>query len=386
MTSKREGFRIIVYCSILVMHSTFIIDKSIHVKRRFMSSFSSDRMENPSDLVLASPVAPLIKLYASQLKINDTGHGIESTRFDHTENDFATQFEDIFTGVKTAYPNFVALLIKDGTVYCRRSQLKSLSRGKYFIQMLEQGLLQYRKNAQHRNHHQQKRHEVLLNSTAIVPVLLKHDDSNGCYPARQYDKYKVPRLTWSVPFNNENRWCAAIGMPSYKAWRDASKSVTVDENYWKNEFRKNHKQYPWATKLNMAVWRGSTTFNKGLYGRLGFDEIPRAKLVEKGKESDLIDAAFHKLVGKYEDETQTRMLYNFRDTLKEGIPLKDMMRYKGKDMQSILNKCVEAFTYKSISRDKPVKLSLTLTVITGVRDSILSFAAIQLLSKSSQTL
>ncbi|KAL3794138.1 hypothetical protein HJC23_012845 [Cyclotella cryptica] len=306
----------------------FPCGRVIDDKRSFMSSLTSGRMENPSDLLLATPVDPSIKSYASHLTRNEIVQGIYSTHLFDKEHHFSTQFEEIFTDAKNNYPNFVALLIKDRNVYCRRSQLKSLSRSRYFIQMLEQGLLQYYNSARPRNHPNKKIDEMLLNSTVVLPVLLKHDDSNGCYPARKYDKYKVPRLTWSVPLTNENKWCAVVGMPSYKAWRDVSRSIKVDENYWKNEFRKNYKQYPWASKLNMAVWRGSTTFNKGLYGSLDFDDIPRAKLVEKGKESELIDAAFHKLVGKYEDDTQTRTSHKVRNTLKEAIPLKDMMRYK----------------------------------------------------------
>jgi hypothetical protein len=78
------------------------------------------------------------------------------------------------------------------------------------------------------------------------------------------------------------------------------------------------------------VWRGSTTFNKGIYGEVEFHELPRARLVAKGKErSSLIDAAFHKFVGKY--EMDKKRLAN-ETVVKDGIPLKDMMKYKGETM------------------------------------------------------
>lgn len=320
MPTKREkSFRCIGYCTILLMYSTFMVDKAINLLQGFILSPSRTHAEKLSTPVIIQPAG-------TELETNESAHKV-SIRRAESASDFIYQFEEILTD-PSAYENFAALVIKDGRVYCRRGQLNSLSRGKYYVDMLNEGLLQ------NLDHSELKKHDT-------IPVIVKHDDSNGCYPSNQYDKYEFPRLTWSIPSNNENNWCAVVGMPSYKAWREANRSVIVNEMYWDHTFRENAREYPWDSKLNMAVWRGSTTFNKGLYGSLDFHDIPRAKLVQKAEESALIDAAFHKIVGKYQADPNLQHSNKAKVSLKEAIPLKEMMRYKGKRVRrmpfSIMN-------------------------------------------------
>ena len=121
-------------------------------------------------------------------------------------------------------------------------------------------------------------------------------------------------------------WCAAIGVPSYKAWRDLRKTKDKKAD-WETTFQDNEERYPWSSKRDQAVWRGSTTYNKALFGHLPFHEIPRARLVEESRRHrHLIDAGFHKIVGKYEN---SRWING--TMMADAIPLRDMMRYKGEE-------------------------------------------------------
>ena len=262
-------------------------------------------------------------------------------------NDFLLQFKDTLynnnnnnnaTQDTSSNNNFAALILKDNKVYCRQSQIQTFSRARYFVQMIQEGL-----------DRKQQQHDI--NKGILLPILIKHDDSNGCYPNILHDKYNYPRLTWSIPADtissnvssDNNDWCQAVGMPSYKMWKGVSKKS--------NQISK-HKKYPWDSKLNKAIWRGSTTANKALYGHLSLDEIPRSKLVQLSLISDdddndgrrsLIDAGYHKVVGKYLLEDQGSGRRNSRDDgqtsdssgidrrmLKEAIPLEEMSKYKGK--------------------------------------------------------
>lgn len=253
------------------------------------------------------------------------------------DNDFLVHFDDILSRDHrvsnrnaSAGHHFAALVLRedrDGTtrVYCRRGQMKSLSRGKCFVQMLRRGLKEYPTRPM----------------AHAIPILIKHDDSNGCYPATRSDKYGFPRLTWSMPANvaidtppspehgeapsSSSTWCAAIGMPSYKIWKDVN-----HDNDGVSMFRMNNINalYQWSEKIPKAVWRGSTTCNRGMYGHLPLWDIPRSRLVKSSLERpDLIDAGFHKLVGKYAGVASRNAA---RTLLKEPIPLNDMMKYKGK--------------------------------------------------------
>ncbi len=225
---------------------------------------------------------------------------------EHTSNSsFVSNFEEIITS--EVDNKFAAIVLKQGKIYCRSSQIKQLSRGRYFVQMLQRGL---------RN--QQPSASSLKND---LPILLKHDDSSGCQPATQTDAYQFPRLTWAVPVNSNaaNQWCNAVGAPSYKAWRTLKEDVS-----WETIFRRNEKLYPWSNKIKKAVWRGSTTSNKGMYGQLELDETPRGMLVFNEINNSLMDVGFHKLVGKYERIT----IQHDNMIMKDPIQLEQMMKYK----------------------------------------------------------
>lgn len=222
------------------------------------------------------------------------------------ENAFMHQVELLLRNDTSLTTAFAIVVLSEGKVFCRQSQTKALSRARYFVQMLQHGLARYQ-------------NEKLRNN---LPIIIKHDDSSGCYPQTMFDKYSFPRLTWSVPAGNRS-WCQAIGMPSYKVWREAKKGGGRDRKIL--EMARNEIQYPWPSKIPKAVWRGSATYNRALFGNLPLTETPRAKLVRESLEAiDLIDAGFHKHAG---NSSTTNL---DEGMLKSALPLNKMMNYKGK--------------------------------------------------------
>jgi len=314
MVSPRKGGGISTYVSLIVLYATA-----------------------GRHLLFRLPRIPSLLLETRQR--TSTGRTLNEKRLvdepmiddEHGRNDFIVHFDDIISGNQesnnhTSAEHFAALILKADRagprVYCRRSQMKFLSRGKYFVQMLRQGL-------------KLKQYPTRPIANAI-PILIKHDDSNGCYPVTHSDKYGFPRLSWSIPASmaidtpkssqeedpsSSSTWCDAISMPSYKMWKDVNQNK---EGIPSSRMNTTDTLYPWSEKIPKAVWRGSTTCNNGMYGHLPFHLIPRSRLVKSSLERpDLIDAGFHKLVGKYAKVA-------LRSILKEPIPLSEMMKYKGK--------------------------------------------------------
>ena len=221
------------------------------------------------------------------------------------ENAFMHRVESLLRNDTSSTAAFAVVILSEGKVYCRQSQTKTLLRARHFVQMLQHGLARYQT-------------EKLRNN---LPIIIKHDDSSGCYPKTMVDKYSFPRLTWSVPAGNRS-WCQAIGMPSYKVWREAKKGGGRDRKLL--EMARNEIQYPWPSKISKAVWRGSATYNRALFGYLPLTEIPRAKLVRESLGAvDLIDAGFHKHAGNYSTTNLDE------DMFKSAMPLNKMMNYKG---------------------------------------------------------
>lgn len=325
--------RIKIYCTLLLMYALVVMEMGRKVVSRTGYARTSG-IDSPTteagDRTRPGGVSKRRVL---------RGEG-DSRRSGGTSSDFLDHFKDIL--LSGSDPNFAALILRDEKVYCRKGQMKKLSRGRYFVQMLRRGLVS--------SESQQWR--------GSLPILMKHDDSNGCYPGTMRDKYGFPRLTWSVPVNynattaagvhyhtaqrllpreddegdgslGETPWCAAVGMPSYKAWRDLNNGKYGNSKleHVRMNMSSYEQLYPWGEKLPKAVWRGSTTANKGMYGQLSLQEIPRSQLVLASLDNPhLIDAGFHKLVGKYEGASVKER----RRLMKDAIPLEEMMKYKGK--------------------------------------------------------
>lgn len=165
--------------------------------------------------------------------------------------------------------------------------------------------------------------------TFLLPISFIYGDSPGCQitpEGNTTDMLEAPRVSWCAPapkFGSD--WCRSISMPTFDLWTTVH-SITEDA-YWDSKFQKDSMRYPWSSKINMAVWRGSTTYYEEFHKNdANFSDIPRAKLVEKTREyPDLIDAAFTQLVQKFkpmkdEIEQQTVMA--------ERMAFDDQMKYK----------------------------------------------------------
>jgi len=119
--------------------------------------------------------------------------------------------------------------------------------------------------------------------------------------------------------------CAAIGMPSYETWRIFHHSHKT-QKHWERTFQKNEKQYPWQSKINKAIWRGSTTYEGSQYHASKLGETPRGILVNRSMEHpDLIDASFHKIIQKFQSQRK-ELAAQF--TVSKRVNFRQMMKYK----------------------------------------------------------
>jgi len=90
-------------------------------------------------------------------------------------------------------------------------------------------------------------------------------------------------------------------------------------------FQRQHKKYPWITKLNKAVWRGASTghIHKYPYG----GQLPRAKLVQYSLDyPTLIDAGINDQFSvRNSTELEDMKLNGF---YKDRIAMKEFQKYK----------------------------------------------------------
>jgi hypothetical protein len=229
-----------------------------------------------------------------------------------TSNDFISKLEEIMRGEANKAlrqpSKFALMVLKHGKLYCRSNQNELYeSRSRDFAEMLQLGL------------RTEQGRKTFGSLNYDLPIILKHDDSSGCNAATRTDSYGFPRLSWALPVNNTANWCHAIGAPSYISWRTFKRNV----RQWDAFFSRNDNLYPWATKIRKAVWRGSTTSNKSLYGQLDLLETPRGRLVNSSIGNSFIDSGFNKLVGKHKGTSMQR-----QKLLKDSIPMEQMMKYK----------------------------------------------------------
>jgi hypothetical protein len=157
-----------------------------------------------------------------------------------------------------------------------------------------------------------------------LPMMLFHQDGNGCDIMKRSDYISYPRFSWDTPATKYgDDWCNAISVPTYinwKAFRD------MDPSKWDAKIKSNERKYPWSSKIDRAVWRGSTTF-PGFYRGSELNEIPRGKLVQLSmNHPELIDAAFVNIVQYYkgkDDELRNQTIIAPR-----RMPFNEQMKYK----------------------------------------------------------
>lgn len=233
----------------------------------------------------------------------------------NTTNKFISRFEDTLIN-DLGHSFFVPLIFEDGKLLCRRKHKQQLSRyrTRFFTQMVRLGL--------------EREDYSPIDVEDGLPILVMEADGNGCNIRHQRDDYGYPRLAWSTlasaKFENH---CQAIGMPSYETWAFYAHRTHKSEVHWEQTFHKDEKDYPWAKKLDKAVWRGSTTYEGSQYSESLLGETPRGRLVNTSMEHpDLIDAGFHKIIEKFKAE---RHELKKQFTLAKRIDSRDMMQYKG---------------------------------------------------------
>eukprot|EP01082_Thalassiosira_pseudonana_P012692 g11429.t1 g11429 contig5:826938-828536(+) len=210
-----------------------------------------------------------------------------STQSSSTTNKFISTFEeslhlpapysipDIAAGLVPSEDGlFVPLILFNGKLQCRIHHREKLihMRSRAYIDMLQRGLkLNY--------HHSTSFHDEPM------PILLMEGDDMGCNVALHTDAFPFPRT-----------------------------------------FANNERNFPWASKLNKAVWRGTTTHEQTQFRDSDFHDIPRAILVQKSIENpELIDAGFTEIIQKFEKQKEE---LTPQTIVTDRIPFDDQMRYK----------------------------------------------------------
>jgi hypothetical protein len=164
------------------------------------------------------------------------------------------------------------------------------------------------------------------NDDNSLPLLAIDHDEIGCNIPHHIDNIGFPRLTWATLALKHGSYCTnAISMPSYESWKLYHRThVTSDD--WDRHFLYNEGKYPWNTKVHLAVWRGATTYEGHQYHNALLGDTPRGQLVNTSMtHPELIDAAFHKIIQKFES-TKNVLSNEFR--ISRRIPLRDMMKYR----------------------------------------------------------
>ena len=154
-----------------------------------------------------------------------------------------------------------------------------------------------------------------------LPILLFAGDHSGCGITKRLDPFNFPRLSWSIPSPRKYgaEWCNTIPMPSFISWNKLSR------NSWNETFASQSSKYQWSSKINKAVWRGSTTYNL-VYRGATLNATPRGQLVQKSIENpDLIDAAFTRLAQQYASREEELSNHTI---LTKYMEFSDQMNYK----------------------------------------------------------
>ena len=289
-------------------------------------------------------------------------------------NELLSTFEKVMSNATLTlgpgYDSYVPFLLEDGRVLCRSSHMEIISerRVRSFLEMVTLGT-QLKSNIDDDAIFSYDAEEGGTRMGGL-PVLAIERDGSGCFhrghpvlirhpewddedddrcrgrgPSSSsssssstsssprsnndgpvgVDRVPFPRLAWHTPAPKHGTgWCAAIGMPGYEPWRMVEKLGMVGPRSWDRRFAQLERMYPWQTKIETAVWRGSTT---GL--EANFDDLPRARLVREGmRRPDIIDAGFIKpFVMGWEDVAREELIAN-KTRIGDYIVHDDLMRHR----------------------------------------------------------
>ena len=278
-------------------------------------------------LILLCILSFIIILLRTTTNFISTDQGADIKRYgpaSNTTNPFISKFENtLLTDDLLLNNNFWVPLIyntKDNKLLCREKHRNQLSRfrSRSYTQMIRTHLTSSNNNV-----------NIIFNTTettTTIPILIMDADGNGCNIYHHRDDYGYPRLAWSELHNAKHgEYCNAISMPSYETWRYHHTTHQVSSD-WESTFITNKYNYPWNTKINKAIWRGSTTYEGSQYGNAELKDTPRGKLVQIASGTSLIDAGFTKINQKF-----SKQKHELKDQFKIAKRLhpSDMMKYKG---------------------------------------------------------
>mmetsp|Transcript_28585 Transcript_28585/g.60329 ORF Transcript_28585/g.60329 Transcript_28585/m.60329 type:complete len:422 (-) Transcript_28585:140-1405(-) len=243
-------------------------------------------------------------------KLNNTT--LPSSPASRSDDEFVKKFSRALMSDSLSEGDVVPFIVQRGKLLCRRSHKRQIGkslRSRRFVEMVSNGL----KSKKYKNPSYRRK--------SGLPILLLSGDGNGCDITKQVDQLKYPRLTWSIPSpkHGEN-WCHAIPTPSY-SMLDYNRTHRM----WQTIFASQSETYPWSSKINKAVWRGSTTYSGQFFGA-DLNDTPRGRLVQESMQNpELIDAGFTSIVQQY--ESQKEALLN-QTILTERIAFDDQMKHK----------------------------------------------------------
>ena len=152
------------------------------------------------------------------------------------------------------------------------------------------------------------------NASAYQPEWMQHQRTLRCV--------RVPSSQLVTATKYGDDWCNTISVSEPSNW---NKFRDMDQSSWDAKLASNSENYPWSSKINKAVWRGSTTYHPSLWG-VKLNNTPRGKLVQTSMtHPELIDAAFVNLAQYYKGkEGELRNL----TIIAQKIPFDEQMTYK----------------------------------------------------------
>jgi hypothetical protein len=254
-------------------------------------------------------------------------------------NELLATFENVISSANLSLPPgfeaYVPIILENRKILCRNSHKDIISNARIysFIEMVNAGM-------------DMESSDKIANKyeTQSLPIIMIESDASGClhrhhpqlakwlhlkprlesrYSIHDHvDQASFPRLTWHTPSPKYGTgWCKAIGMIGYE-----STSILKDmcdtwffKCTWDRTFKNHESKYPWQSKIDRAIWRGSTTGTNLL-----FFDLPRAKLVKKSmSRPDIIDAGFTSFVQGWEWQKLSN-----QTIAANRIPFEDLMKYR----------------------------------------------------------
>lgn len=168
--------------------------------------------------------------------------------------------------------------------------------------------------------------------TQPIPFFVDFGDFRKCwdktYPIFTYATF--PDATIAV-VDGEEQLCIPIGIPGYHG-----NPRSQQESSWDATFEMQNKNYAWHTKIDAAIWRGSTTGNGYLvHGDWttnseiiitgNWRDLPRVQFVNYSHTSQNINAGFYLIVQR--NSTEVEEIKN-SGLMKDAISLQDFQKYK----------------------------------------------------------